>query len=370
MSHKKNLIISVTLAVFSLAGLTVACTKSVSLSQVFEAWNLRNSPSRVQFDFNHDFNQLPLAGKITKMPWSDTYWPSNEGGVAARWADPHAPDAFSYESPTLEEYENMSVNDRKMLSPAEKYDIFMGRFDYPTVQFERKRTKPTNESWEGICHGWANAAINFDEPKPLAVAGVNGITVEFGSSDVKALLSYYQGQVAPLPALSRSLGATCLQNLELNPEAANSPACKDTNPGAFHIALTNFIALRNRGFVVDVTRDAQVWNQPVYGYSSTIESVRAPSEKASPGTFKELIISTQMNYTFEIEPNWDVVLDTREQSTKSKLYQYSLELNAAGDIIGGEWISDDRPDFLWFAEKPKFSDYYANLENIYNQAIK
>ncbi len=47
----------------------------------------------------------------------------------------------------------MSLDDLKILSPAEKYDIYVGRYDYPTVQSEWKRTNPEDAHWEGLCHG-------------------------------------------------------------------------------------------------------------------------------------------------------------------------------------------------------------------------
>ena len=48
------------------------------------------------------------------------------------------------------------------------------------------------------------------------------------------------------------------------------PECEDTNPGAFHVVLTNFIGRLNRSFIIDKTRDLEVWNQPVYSYESKI----------------------------------------------------------------------------------------------------
>jgi hypothetical protein len=45
------------------------------------------------------------------------------------------------------------------------------------------------------------------------------------------------------------------------------------------------------------------------------------------------------------------VTGTPAQTTKSKDYEYVLELDIAGNIIGGEWISETRPDMLWMKKK-------------------
>src|SRR5690606_31047182 len=45
--------------------------------------------------------------------------------------------------------------------------------------------------------------------------------------------------------------------------------CIDTNPGTFHLLVSNFLGLRQTGFVYDRTYDYQVWNQPIAGYRVT-----------------------------------------------------------------------------------------------------
>ena len=86
----------------------------------------------------------------------------------------------------------------KALSPAEKYDIFMGKFSYPTVKFEWARTSASHPQWYGLCHGWAPAAIVYDEPNPVTLTGPSGVKVPFGSSDVKALLTHFLANYGPM----------------------------------------------------------------------------------------------------------------------------------------------------------------------------
>ena len=46
-----------------------------------------------------------------------------------------------------------------------------------------------------------------------------------------------------------------------------------------------------------------------------------------------------MTYTVEIEPNWDPKNNTAGYTKKTKNYFYTIELDAQGQIIGGEWLT-------------------------------
>ena len=52
-----------------------------------------------------------------------------------------------------------------------------------------------------------------------------------------------------------------------------------------------------------------------------------------------------------------------------KVYRYVLELDSEDNIIGGEWVSFDRPDFLWKQAKPEFQGFFAPLEKIYQASV-
>jgi hypothetical protein len=200
-----------------------------------------------------------------------------------------------------------------------------------------------------MCHGWAPAALNFQEPHAIILKGPSGISVPFGSSDIKALLSLHSGEYAT--SRQRFMAGRCNEDLRSNPSAANNPECKDVNAGAFHLVLTNLIGRKKEGFVADVTRDLEVWNQPVSGFKTTIKGERmGRSEGANMTTVKEVEVETVMNFGKEISPQWN----SYGAYMSSKTYRYRLELNALGQIVGGEWIESERPDFLWQLEKPEF----------------
>ncbi|MBS1960454.1 MAG: hypothetical protein JST80_13335 [Bdellovibrionales bacterium] len=173
-----------------------------------DKWDGNNNPANMGKDYKYDFDNLPLTGSVTDnhMPWSDNYWESDWAGISLRWntytAEQLDPDqiafldkysTFSYTPPTKDQVLKMAKEDLKKLSPAEKYDLLMGRYDFPTVKSERARTDPGMKDWQGLCHGWVPASINYSEPLPIEAANADGVVVPFGSSDIKGLLSYYYG---------------------------------------------------------------------------------------------------------------------------------------------------------------------------------
>lgn len=331
-----------------------------------EEWNELNDPLLLSGNYNRTLKSLPTDAKLEEVPWTDTYWPSYEAGLANRW-NQSGSDPFKYQMPSKTELKSMNLEALKELSPAEKFDIFRGRYDFPLVKSERSRTSPESPSWEGLCHGWAPAAYLYKEPGTVVLENEDGIKVPFGSSDVKSLLTYYTGQVAR--AKVGFLGSRCDEDIIRNKEAAKTPECSDTNAGSFHVVLTNQIGLMKKSFVADVTRDAEVWNQPVYGYVTEVREERAPHAQAAPGTVKEVKVMTQMKYTLEVQPTWQPLNGTEGFGSTAKMYEYWLELNRKGEIIGGSWISEDRPDFLWIQGATPFSGDFSKLDSVYKSSL-
>lgn len=359
-------------------------------------WDNNNRPELMENKYERNFSKLPKSAKLKTLPWSDDYWGTYKGGISYRWnqkvtgTDESA--RWSYK--IIEDINkiNVSINE---LSPAEKYDLFLGNMDFPLTTYEKKRTQimktvpgePDYDKdfkipeWEGICHGWAPATLEFGNSEPITVTGKNGQKISFGSSDMHALLSYH----LHLNKSSKTgfLGSRCsldfkelkkkLEKREITKkeleEKMNSAECADTNAGAFHVALTNQIGLMNQGFVADVTRDTEVWNQPIYSFESKIlgTSNRA-TPGAAPGTVKEITVYTKMGYVGEIQQTFKLV--TKPFYIKYEEYEYRLELNADGEIVGGEWISEDRPDFIWKSAPVPFKGYFKELEGLYKKSTR
>jgi len=327
-------------------------------------WESNNEPSLLVDDgYEKNFAKLPVGATLDVTPWSDTYWPSYKGGIATRWST--SDDSFKYKLHSLAELKQMSDDDLKALSPAEKFDIYRAEYNYPLVAEERKRTDPKCASWEGICHGWSPASLNYAEPGPVTVVNPDGINVPFAASDIKGLLDFYQGQVAR--GSTKFVANRCNYDKNSDSQHMDDPECRDINAGAFHLAITNSIGLQKLGFVADVTRDLQVWNQPVFKYAtSETRRTNGASDGAAPDTQVEVEVSTDMTYGVEVAQQWGPTGTT----SRTVNYKYRLELNGAGEIVGGEWLQSqwDRPDFLWTQAKVDFQGDWAALATVYGAA--
>jgi len=346
------------------------------------AWSGQNSPQKLGTGFLTRFDVLPLAASLPedKLPWPDTYWPRNRGSIAYRWNSqdpafhwvnpkiPANPQIFRYRSPSRSEALYMSPAQLAQLSPTEKFDLLRGDYEYSLTRKVLKKAHPNAAYWEGICNGWAPASLNHAEPAPVIATNADGVRIPFGSADVKALLSYYYAVVKPGAA---QMGKRCNTNLEAMPSAASRSECADVNAGAFHIVLTNMIALRKEGIVADIDRGKEIWNNPVFAYETKVDQTSGPTSLSAPGTVQRVLVSTAMWYADDDEafgPSWEPMVGTPNFRKDASKYQYWLELNAYGEIIGGEWVSFDRPDFLWKKSKLAFTGDFSALNVIYRPA--
>lgn len=300
-----------------------------------------NDPSQLIPDVQMRFDALPLAGRLDREPWSDTYWPENEGGITHRW---QTGEQHTYRFWTKEEALQATPEQVAKLSPSEKYDLFAGNYAFPLSERERSSNSPDEAAWTGYCHGWAPASMQYDEPHPVTVTNPDGIDVAFGSADLKALLTYYVGVVLPSSYGAGSLpfrtgavgiGTRCGNN------RVDNPACHDTNPGALHVVMANRLGLQGQGLVLDVDAGYQTWNQPLYSYRSEILTTRAPSAGAAETAVREHILASELTWGMEIQPMWEPVLGTPHQELKTVELLYTVELDAAGEVVGGQWVFDD-----------------------------
>jgi hypothetical protein len=304
------------------------------------------------------FSKLPLKGKVKDQQryWSSDYWPLNKGGIAFRWNSP-APQGFNLSSPDLREALRMSQTELAWLSPAEKFDLFRGDYKYSLKMEVGKRARPSRKDWEGICHGWAAAALNHNEPVARIVSNPDGLLIPFGSSDIKALLSYFY-------AYHNRASSTHQTGRRCN----GTQYCQDDlNAGAFHLILSNRLGLERKGFILDIENGREVWNQVAFDYESRlIQKNLSPSPTSAPGTVKVHRLRTHLRVVFNIVSNsWTPVIGTPLQTYKDLEYEYDIDLNQQGEIIGGDWVSTDRPDFLWsVAQAAEFSPMFLKLKRL------
>ncbi len=335
-------------------------------NSVYEAWKGFSDPEIMSSGFIHTFSELPSEGsvKMGQKNWSGYYWPSQKGGINFRWNSP-GQEGFGYSSPTKSEVKSMSIEQLSKLSPTEKYDLFLGNYDYPLKKEASGTASRGAPDWAGICHGWAPATLHHNEPTPKLMKNPDGVVIPFGSSDIKALLSYYYAFYYESES-TQQMGLRCFFGSWLGGRKGCS---EDLNAGAFHIVIANKLGIDKEGFLGDVVRYKEVWNQPIVSFKSKIvDKYLKPSSASSRGTAKEMRIATELFYVDEPDlPTWDVVQGTKDQVISKKDLVYRIELNIEGKIIGGEWESEERPDFIWNKPKtPSFEGLLSRLPELLN----
>ncbi len=325
-------------------------------------WDGYNNPFKMDKNFEDRIQNLPLEGDISKsgFGWPAYFWANKKGGIAQRWNSKN-PEHFKYESPSLYSLKTMSQDKINELSPAEKFDILNGRYNYPTVEKVWDQTSKRASDWHGICHGASPAGLNHKEPKAKTLTNADGIKITFHSSDIKALVAYYYAKLSDLR--STQIGRRCNSG-RISPFRARK-ACKDVHPASLHIIVANKLGLTKSGFIADIDSLKQVWNHVAVKYTSKIVSKSFPSEKSLSGTHRVYKVVTKVSYTGGVDPSVSAILGTENEKWDVRKYEYVLDVNANGKILGGAWISKERPDFLWRKGKETFDhSYYGSIKNL------
>lgn len=373
---------------------------ALSLDVFSVGFNEANQPDLFKNINIRRFDSLPVKGEAP-TPWSGDYWPTYRGGISYRWKcrtkreEEKYAYSIGYDLPS----------DLSCLSPSEKFDLFMNDREWTLTRYERNRTevmktiKGSSEydpkfeipKWEGICHAWAPATIAYENPKPIIVRNKQGLEIPFGSSDLKALLAYgiHLENSRLIPSLkgnTKFAGERCSEDfkklkekLSRNEitqneyeEKLNSGKCgEDINAGTFHLIVTNRIGILKKAFIIDQTRDDEVWNQPIFDYEIKNIPLDRPwdiSRDAAEGTYSHRLVEVKIKMIVEVPQTWN--REENPRSIKEKIYKYYLDLDYNGNIIGGKWVSTDRPDFVWAKEKvSSFESILQNFERIYKKSL-
>lgn len=284
--------------------LACSCGRGENPSKVKEAINEINDPRLLMpLDWIIRVSDLPKEASIGTPIWTGNWWPMSQGGTSNAMA---------------------------------KYDRATGTKGAGAWEWQEAQSMKDTD-WAGHCNGLAAAGMMVPEPRHSVT--YNG--VRFDIEDVKALLSeaWASGYV--------SVGGRCDGVIErdMNGRAIN-PYCRDTNPATLHLALTNLIGLKHTPLVSDTEAGETVWNYIITRYKilnemdiSQYTAAIWLAKGASAYPFNPAASAWKF-YTMEVEM----------ATVGIRYYQYVLELDWAGNIIGGEWYGDsrlDHPDFLW-----------------------
>lgn len=355
---------------------TAALLVILSLPALADTWDKNNDPRIFDDAYEYRLTALPLKSILpkNKTPWSSSYWPRKKGSINYRWNTAN-PTGFKLRSPSRQQVLMMSTEQLAQLSPAEKFDLVQGNYTYPLSSRVAANATKRAKDFEGVCDGWTASAIHFSEPAPVEVRNPDGIVIPFGSSDVKALMSYdisinfAKGALGPV-----FIGGYCSAPLGMTMGLGN---CKDVNPGSFHVVLANQIGLKQESFAADVDPGKETWNQPVYGYEFEIRG-----ETRADGAARAYIVHAKFMYAEDdIEGNdeimkifsWYPTVGTPAYAATTMELDYILEVDYAGRIIGGSWIGDSKrnhPDLFWISTKKiQWTPEFSILNSIYKPSF-
>jgi len=241
-----------------------------------DQWSAADNPSIFTPDLKLAVKDLPLEGAALNTPWASSYWPVYQNSIAYRWAGPTSDSpaakygkAFNVTDVEKKVSDNNGIDkyksSRKACKLASECDATIGEDCAKHPGAESGVCIPT---WWGICHAWGPASIL--EPEAMRDVTRNGVT--FKVNDIKALMT-----IAYDRSTSKFVSLRCdkdQQTDKIKYDAYGRPvsadaACKDTNPGTYHVLLTNYLGLRGQAFVEDRTFDDEVWNQPLRSYKIT-----------------------------------------------------------------------------------------------------
>lgn len=329
------------------------------------------------------------------------------------------------------------------LSTADKYDLLIGNFrnetsfsyrlfsmaDYLNNQFGKLT------QWTGMCHGWAPASVAHPSPlRTVYLTSADGqYRIPFYPNDIKSLLTvayanstrafavdhriqtssnpedWNKSTIMPMignscrnsrPRVDRENGGRVrITDSDFETNISN---CEDVNAAFYHLAILNLMGRHDQALVVDIDHNDKVNNHPTAGYKlkyfnpanqNYYNSYRGAM--AEVGSFNDsraefrnprarFIVGVEIEMTFVDYRYFGkrIATDTDIQKYKKRTFDYDLELDAEGNIIGGEWVNDLRetrvgprrsrrrvvetvghkPDFLWYAPKGMRAEAYLEPE--------
>lgn len=318
------------------------------------------------------------------------------------------------------------------LAPSEKYDILLGDTSFDLTNriwaFAEKwgnekrwgfltsielpdgyRIPKANKlmaTWEGICHGWAVAAGHSPRPeKTVVVTLPNGKKLPFYPNDIKALVSLmwanstiqsnviFEGNRCNKKNPDKDKYGRYIDTEKDRDDVELIPRCADVHPAIFHVSLVNILGVEGRSFVVDKTAEAAIANQPVSGYSleyfnpengkegKLIDAVVALKDykkdpfsvSRNPEATHVVGVAVKLKYTDWEFPKKKETNSAEDDKIKDFEFNYDLELNADGIVVGGQWRVNKKgnsssgkthqPDFFWVVPRD-WKNYFTPYEGL------
>jgi hypothetical protein len=240
-----------------------------------EAWGSSDNPAMFNSNLEYRVSELPAQGEAHNIPWAGNYWPVFEDSINNKWAGStsKAPStkyglAFGVSGveDAVSEYHGIDgQSSRTACTTDSQCNSQLGE---ACAKREGKTNGFCIPTWWGICHAWSPAAILLPEPKHAVTYN----NVEFKVQDIKALITLVHDQTDTKFVSLRCDALDASNEITFDKYGRpnnNNAECRDTNPGTFHVLMTNYLGKQGEAFVYDRTWDGEVWNQPLRGYRIT-----------------------------------------------------------------------------------------------------
>lgn len=318
-------------------------------------------------DYELKFDALPQSASVddSNIPYVGSWYPQVYGGTG--------------------------VKAGSIPSALEKYDTVFHGGTNKAAQWEQQNhtvaSSDPNSDWKGHCNGFSASAQRHAEPLKDVTRG----STTFTAKDIKALLAeiHMSAKFYFLGGNRCELADSATLPMPSNrADLLSMSECEDVNPGTFHVAIANWIGIQKHALIFDTYSKQQIWNYPHYKYSSVVKSIDAgeamrliTGTKKTPYSFNPNAVDFRSVVTtvYYSEAFGHEMLTSEVASGsryKTDIYNYVIELDSAGKIIGGEWYNSeasqnqkaissiqDHPDFVWVALQPDSGDGSATAAN-------
>ncbi len=315
-----------------------------------EAWGSADDPKLFNGSLEYSLAALPMTGQATNTPWAGNYWPVYQDSINHKWA------GTTSEAPSTKYGRAFGVT-----------GVEDGVSRYHGVDAQSTRTACTTDSqcnaqigescakregqtngrciptWWGICHAWTPAAILLPEPKHEVV--YNGVT--FKVQDIKALLTLVHDRTE-----SKFVSMRCESDAEApngveydkyGRPTGSSIDCRNTNPGTYHVLLTNYLGKQGASFAEDRTFDDEVWNQPLRAYRITSQAE---------------VSATEANKLIGVTTTGGTTVDKTGSATKGQWAQLgSFPVTAGSQLTVAMTGSGDADLYVKFGAQPTDAAY-------------
>jgi len=281
-------------------------------------------------------------------------------------------------------------------------------------------------TWGGHCNGWSSYVTAEAAGAPLldihvrlegekiveCKAGDPGCVL-FRMADIEALMSeiYFQDVATVAGRRCNTAKDKITRDAQGRP---TDPACRDLNPATLHLAVTGLLgrgaaplanlngAVEKLPFIMDYNYDEEVWAFPITGYEirraqyvteayatrlvcrTDLGPGRCRSYKWNENATRFASIELVLNIV-AYETNVAGLLEApmaRQFTPTQVAYEYVLELDGRGTILGGEWINlpggpnskEMHPDFIFMSVQPEATtedddDRNGSVDNPYLSSV-